>query len=303
MRFLLVFALLACRSMQQLSSSPEDATAASETPARGGYPPTDESADDRSMTIRPMATLQPALQTGQTQAPASTGQASLTKLQLLRRLSELVELRTSNRLLLLLTERLEKFFETNQPLLELASTLLQRVRVSTGLERLFLLTAENLNLLLNYLANSLTLRRQKALAEKDDAEDPAGAGAAPATNRARTGTSGASSLDAGLDGGLDGFVDAFPGLPTSVELQPLQEHLRSKRFLFYGDVIKMKVHKFNTLIAFKKWKVEQLIKFKVWLLVILGRLKQALFGKQIIRDEDVYLLVKLFYPEVYAAMH
>ena len=71
--------------------------------------------------------------------------------------------------------------------------------------------------------------------------------------------------------------------------------------LFPG-LIELKLYKLKLIYLLIRWKVEVLVKFNIWFLVIAARIKQAILGRHIIRDEDIDLLIRLFYPELFQPM-
>lgn len=71
------------------------------------------------------------------------------------------------------------------------------------------------------------------------------------------------------------------------------------QYRFFHGFVELKVYKLQLMFHLIKWKIEQMIKFKVWLLVMSARFNQAVFGPAFVRDEDIQLLIRLFYPELF----
>jgi len=68
-------------------------------------------------------------------------------------------------------------------------------------------------------------------------------------------------------------------------------------------LIELKLYKLKLVYLLVKWKFESIVKLNVWLLVIVARVKQAILGRHVIRDEDINLLIHLFYPELFNSTH
>ena len=74
----------------------------------------------------------------------------------------------------------------------------------------------------------------------------------------------------------------------------------AQSYRIFPGLIELKLLKMRLMFILVKWKLDAILKFKVWFLVIVMRFKQAIFGKNIIRDEDISLLVRLFFPELFS---
>lgn len=182
----------------------------------------------------------------------------------------------------LLIKRWNDFYESNAVLFDLLSNMISRFQ----LQSIAASIASFINMIANFLVNSIGFR-QTFLAPP---------------NQLSLIWNGKSSED---DFRSEINSNPFSMASSSFDLDynSVLSMDRKKRFLLPSEFYKMKAHKFNTLIAYKKWKLEQLFKIKVWLLLLLGRIKQAILGKNIIRDQDIDLLIRLFYPELFPTLH
>lgn len=187
-------------------------------------------------------------------------------------------------LLQIFSTRWSQFYQSNGPLLDLIVNLFSKFEISKPMQQIIQIVANFMDLFVNFLSNSLGFRAVL--------QSP--------------------GLDSSMSSSPDSvkpkqfhLLDSDPFSLASID--PKWNELitidRTKRFLLPAEYYRMKAHKFNTMIAFKKWKLEQFFKIKVWLLLLLGRIKQAILGKNIIRDEDINFLIRLFYPELYSMIH
>lgn len=77
----------------------------------------------------------------------------------------------------------------------------------------------------------------------------------------------------------------------------------TESFRIFPGLIELKIYKLKLTFTLIKWKLDAMLKFKVWFLVIIMRFKQAIFGRNVIRDEDISLLVRLFFPELFSSQN
>lgn len=77
----------------------------------------------------------------------------------------------------------------------------------------------------------------------------------------------------------------------------------TESYRIFPGLIELKIYKLKLMFTLIKWKLDSMLKFKVWFLIIAMRFKQAVFGRNVIRDEDISLLVRLFFPELFAAQN
>lgn len=74
----------------------------------------------------------------------------------------------------------------------------------------------------------------------------------------------------------------------------------AQSYRFFPGLIELKLEKMRLTFILIKWKLDVWLKFTVFFWVIVLRFKQAIFGRNVIRDEDINLLIRLFFPELFS---